>query len=185
MIIFLVGVFGVASGFSLSLYLNHVYSKEMLEEQFASSVPKTPTQFEKHAAEANMGHCSRLFAMLGQSVVGNSAYAAQSKWNKQAAQNHLVESLVSITENQTSESAIHAAGIVFTAPVGNSCEGTFVRVTPIKKTCQMIAESLIQLHAKSEMLGENQLMTMPNEARVMLVSFDNSCIAVTSLNAVG
>lgn len=82
-------------------------------------------------------------------------------------------------------SVIHAAGMVFTAPVANACEGTFVRVTPIKKSCQIIAESLVQLKAKNELLADTSLMTMPNGARVMLIPFDSSCIAMTSFNAVG
>lgn len=190
-VIFLTGCFGVGGGFVLSGLLNNSQYRDMgssnvhQRAQYNGSIQKNMTLFEKHAVEANMGNCSGLFSMLGQSVVGEATYAAQTKWNTESAKNHSVESLVSIIENKNADPGIRAAGMVFTAPVANSCEGTFVRVTPMKKTCKSITESLAQLNAKNELLGDTSLMLMPNGARVMLIPFDSSCIAVTSLNATG
>ncbi|MGK9237348.1 hypothetical protein KXS07_37030 [Inquilinus limosus] len=155
------------------------------QEQPAQQVAAVPpTVFDEHARQGRIGTCSGVFAALGRGVVADATYTAQTHWDPEAASAHSVASLVSL-EGGASTPGVQGAGVVFAAPVGRSCEGTLVRVTPVKTNCQTLQAELVKAQGQAGTLGALPLVAMPNGAQVVLVPLDQSCIAMTSLRAAG
>jgi hypothetical protein len=151
----------------------------------AAATTATGTVFDEHVKQAKIGACGNIFSALGRGVAADASYAAQTQWDTKAADAHAVESIVALSGGPSTQ-GLPAAGIVFTAPVGRSCEGTLVRVTPVKASCQAVATQLVdQEKGQTGMLGDLPLVSLPNGARVVLMSIDNNCVAMTSLRASG
>lgn len=150
----------------------------------AQQVAAAPTIFEEHARQAKIGACGNVFAALGRGVAADANFTVKTQWNNKAADAHAVESLVALSGDPSTQGQA-AAGVVFTAPVGRSCEGTLVRVTPVKASCQAVGTELVNQKGQTGTIGELPLVTMPNGAQVMLVPLDDNCVAVTSLRAAG
>ena len=145
-----------------------------------------PTVFDEHAKQGNIVTCANVFGTLGRGLAMNSTYTAQSQWDQKAGNAHSVQSLVALTPNQAPQSnAQRAAGIVFAAPVGSSCEGNLVRVTPSADSCPTVAAELAKLHGQTGTLGDLATLALPNGAQVMLIPFGNSCVAVTAMRVAG
>ncbi|WLA84269.1 MULTISPECIES: hypothetical protein [Bradyrhizobium] len=160
----------------------------------AASVPpqqagQQPTVFDEHARQGNIVTCANLFGTLGRGLAMNSNYTAQSQWDAKAGNSHSVQSLVALAPNQPSQATPaanqQAAGIVFAAPVGSSCEGNLVRVTPRTENCSTVAAELAKLNGQTGALGELATMALPNGAQVVLIPLGNACIAVTALRVAG
>jgi hypothetical protein len=150
-----------------------------------------PTVFDEHARQGNIVTCANLFGTLGRGLAMNSNYAAQSQWDAKAGNSHSVQSLVTLAPNQASQGQApqdntqRAAGIVFAAPVGSSCEGNLVRVTPRTESCSTVAAELAKLNGQNGALGELATVALPNGAQVVLIPFGNACVAVTALRGAG
>ncbi|MFE0757978.1 hypothetical protein ACFW16_28720 [Inquilinus sp. NPDC058860] len=142
------------------------------------------TVFDEHVKQAKIGACGDVFSALGRGVAADATYAAQTQWDPKAVDAHAVESIVAL-DGGPSTQGLAAAGIVFTAPVGRSCEGTLVRVTPVKASCQAVATELVNQKGQAGTLGQLPLVAMPNGARVVLMPLDDNCVAMTSLRAAG
>ncbi|WP_338692006.1 MULTISPECIES: hypothetical protein [unclassified Bradyrhizobium] len=150
-----------------------------------------PTVFDDHARQGNIVTCANLFATLGRGLAMNSNYTAQSQWDAKAGNSHSVQSLVALAPGQAAQAnaqgnaqgsaAQQAAGIVFAAPVGSSCEGNLVRVTPRTESCPTVAAELAKLNGQNGTLGELLTIALPNGAQVVLIPFGNACVAVTAL----
>ncbi|MGO1074223.1 hypothetical protein [Inquilinus sp. CA228] len=155
-------------------------------QQSAAAAPGVQSSvFEEHAKQAKLGACANIFNVLGRGVAADASYTAQTQWDTKAADAHSVESLIALTGNPATQE-LPAAGLVFTAPVGRSCEGALVRVTPVKATCLAVASQLMtQEKGQTGMLGDLPLVSLPNGARVVLVPFENNCVAMTSIRAAG
>ncbi|MGY3530371.1 cytoskeletal protein RodZ [Bradyrhizobium sp. USDA 4452] len=158
----------------------------------AASVPQQqagqqPTVFDDHARQGNIATCANLFGLLGRGLATNSNYTAQSQWDAKAGNSHSVQSLVALAPNQAPQgsAAQRAAGIVFAAPVGSSCEGNLVRVTPSAESCPTVAAELAKLNGQSGALGDLATIALPNGAQVVLIPFGNACVAVTALRVAG
>ncbi|MHC2465570.1 cytoskeletal protein RodZ [Bradyrhizobium embrapense] len=158
----------------------------------AASVPQQqagqqPTVFDDHARQGNIATCANLFGLLGRGLAANSNYTAQSQWDAKAGNSHSVQSLVALAPNQAPQgsAAQRAAGIVFAAPVGSSCEGNLVRVTPSAESCPTVAAELAKLNGQSGALGDLATIALPNGAQVVLIPFGNACVAVTALRVAG
>ncbi|WP_143271716.1 hypothetical protein [Bradyrhizobium mercantei] len=158
----------------------------------AASVPpqqagQQPTVFDDQARQANIVTCANLFGTLGRGLATNSNYTAQSQWDAKAGNSHSVQSLVALAPNQPSQGnpAQQAAGVVFAAPVGSSCEGNLVRVTPRAENCATVSAELAKLSGQSGALGELATIALPNGAQVVLIPFGNACVAVTALRVAG
>jgi len=143
-----------------------------------------PTVFDEHARQGNIATCANVFGTLGRSLATNSTFTAQSQWDSKAGNAHSVQSLVALSPNQSS-AAQRAAGVVFVAPVGSSCEGNLVRVTPSPESCPTVAAELTKLNGQNGALGDLATMTLPNGAQVVLIPFGNACVAVTALRIAG
>ncbi|KWV59060.1 hypothetical protein AS156_33355 [Bradyrhizobium macuxiense] len=146
-----------------------------------------PTVFDDHAKQGNIVTCANVFGTLGRGLATNSNYTAQSQWDPKAGNSHSVQSLVALTPGETPQNTApqRAAGIVFAAPVGSSCEGNLVRVTPRAESCSTVAAELAKLNGQSGTLGDLATIALPNGAQVMLIPFGNACVAVTALRVAG
>jgi hypothetical protein len=146
-----------------------------------------PTVFDDHARQGNIVTCANLFGTLGRGLATNSTYTAQSQWDAKAGNSHSVQSLVALTPSPAtpSSAAQQAAGIVFAAPVGSSCEGNLVRVTPRTESCPTVAAELAKLNGQNGALGDLSTIALPNGAQVVLIPFGNACVAVTALRVAG
>ncbi|WP_050423464.1 hypothetical protein [Bradyrhizobium tropiciagri] len=168
----------------------------------AAAVPpqqagQQPTVFDDQARQANIVTCANLFGTLGRGIAMNSNYTAQSQWDAKAGNAHSVQSLVALAPNQAAQgnqgnqapqgnaANQQAAGIVFAAPVGSSCEGNLVRVTPRAENCSTVAAELAKLNGQSGALGELATVALSNGAQVVLIPFGNACVAVTALRIAG
>lgn len=158
----------------------------------AASVPpqqagQQPTVFDEHARQGNITTCANLFGTLGRGLAMNSTYTAQSQWDAKAGNSHSVQALVALAPNQASPGSANqqAAGIVFAAPVGSSCEGNLVRVTPRTESCSTVAAELAKLNGQNGALGELATIALPNGAQVVLIPSGNACVAVTALRVAG
>ncbi|SDF34514.1 hypothetical protein SAMN05216337_10527 [Bradyrhizobium brasilense] len=160
----------------------------------AASVPpqqasQQPTVFDEHARQGNIVTCANLFGTLGRGLAMNSNYTAQSQWDAKAGNSHSVQSLVALAPNQASQATPaanqQAAGIVFAAPIGSSCEGNLVRVTPRTENCSTVAAELAKLNGQTGTLGDLATMALPNGAQVVLIPLGNACVAVTALRVAG
>ena len=140
--------------------------------------------FAAHAREGKIGACTNVFTTLGRGVVADEAYTAKTQWNTKAADAHAVASLVALDGTQDAQGQ-RGAGVVFAAPVGRSCEGTLVRVTPVKAPCQAVSAELVNQKGQAGSLGDLPTVAMPNGAQVVLVPLDQSCVAMTSLSIGG
>ncbi|WP_052119994.1 hypothetical protein [Inquilinus limosus] len=140
--------------------------------------------FEDHAREGKIGACKNVFTTLGRGVVADETYTAKTQWNTKAADAHAVASLVALDGTAESQGQ-RGAGVVFAAPVGRSCEGTLVRVTPVKAPCQAVSAELVNQKGQAGSLGDLPTVAMPNGAQVVLVPLDQSCVAMTSLSIGG
>ncbi|WP_375777079.1 hypothetical protein ACE103_37350 [Bradyrhizobium sp. ma5] len=158
----------------------------------AASVPpqqagQQPTVFDEHARQGNVVTCANLFGLLGRGLATNSNYTAQSQWDSKAGNSHSVQSLVALAPLQAPQgsAAQRGAGIVFAAPVGSSCEGNLVRVTPSPESCPTVAAELAKLNGQNGTLGDLATIALPNGAQVVLIPFGNACVAVTALRVAG
>jgi len=140
--------------------------------------------FAAHAREGKIGACANVFTTLGRGVVADETYTAKTQWNTKAADAHAVASLVALDGAQDAQGQ-RGAGMVFAAPVGRSCEGTLVRVTPVKASCEAVSAELVNQKGQVGTLGDLPTVAMPNGAQVVLVPLDQSCVAMTSLSIGG
>ncbi|SDR60061.1 hypothetical protein SAMN05519103_06638 [Rhizobiales bacterium GAS113] len=150
----------------------------------AGSPAAPQTVFDEHARQGKIATCANVFSVLGRGVVVDSSYTAQTQWAANAGDTHAVESLVALS-GSGEHAAQRAAGVIFAAPVGQKCEGGLVRVTPTASSCEALGAELAKQNGRSRTLGDLSVIDLPNGAQVMLVPFNNACIAVTTLRASG
>ncbi|MCL2716510.1 MAG: hypothetical protein FWD68_18580 [Alphaproteobacteria bacterium] len=146
---------------------------------------ETGSVFDDHIRQGKIVTCARTFGALGRRISANSAYTAQSEWDSRASNDHSIQALVALTPPPNAPTHQPDAGIVFAAPVGSSCEGHLMRVTPVSENCADIAAKLAKSQGQNSMLGDLSVSAMPNGSQVMLIPFEKSCIAVTVLRGTG
>jgi hypothetical protein len=144
-----------------------------------------PTVFDEHVRQGKIVKCANVFGALGRLVAAGSTYSVKTNWNSDAGDAHAVQSIVALSNVNPANAGQRAAGVVFAAPVGGSCEGTLVRVIPTTDNCQVVAAELAKQNGQTGVLGDMALMTMPNGAQVMLVPSGNACVAVSVLQGAG
>ncbi len=148
----------------------------------ATSDAGPTTVFKAHARQGNITTCANVFDTLGRGVAADSTYTAQTQWDGKAGNIHSVQSLVAMSGGAGNPGA-RAVGVVFAAPIGQSCEGTLVRVTPMADACEAVAAGLLKINGQKSALGELDVVNLPNGAQVMLVPLGGSCVAVTAMRA--
>lgn len=143
------------------------------------------TVFDEHIRQGKIVTCAKTFSALGRSISENFSYTAQSQWNAEAGNNHAIQSLVALKPPPNAPMQQSHAGIVFAAPVGSSCEGHLVRVTPVPQSCPDVAGLLAKTNGQNSAFGELSVSAMPNGSQVILIPFEKACIAVTVLRGAG
>lgn len=142
-----------------------------------SSANKNP--FQAHVAQAGVRTCANLFATLGQALTAGSTYAVQTQWDKTSPDTHAVQALAGMSYNLP-DYKTEAAGIVYASPLGQTCEGGFVRVAPFQRSCQEVAGTLPKGSLLADNLSNTMLFNLANNGgQALLVPTGNTCIVVS------
>ncbi|WP_192248920.1 hypothetical protein [Mesorhizobium silamurunense] len=142
-----------------------------------ASANKTP--FQAHVSQAGLHTCANLFATLGQALTAGSTYAIQTQWDNTSPDTHAVQAVAGMSYDLP-DYKTQAAGVVFASPVGQTCEGGFVRVAPFQKSCQEVAQTLPKGSVAAENLSNTMLFNLANNGgQALLVPTGNTCIVVS------
>ncbi|MDX8531171.1 hypothetical protein RFM41_04975 [Mesorhizobium sp. VK25A] len=135
--------------------------------------------FQAHVAQAGLRTCANLFATLGKALTAGSTYAVQTQWDKTSPDAHAVQALAGMSYNLP-DYKTQAAGVVFASPVGQTCEGGFVRVAPFQRSCQEVAGTLPKGSLLADNLSNTMLFNLANNGgQALLVPTGNTCIVVS------
>lgn len=143
------------------------------------------TPFEKHASQAGVRTCAKVFAALGQALTLGTTYTEQTQWNTSSPDTHPVQAIAGMTYDLPDYKA-QAAGVVFASPVGQGCEGGFVRVAPFQKTCQDIVQTLPKGSVLADNLSNSMLFNLANDGgQALLVPTGNACVVISVARMAG
>jgi len=135
--------------------------------------------FQAHVAQAGVRTCANLFATLGQALTAGSTYAVQTQWDNTSPDTHAVQAVAGMSYNLP-DYKTQAAGVVFASPVGQTCEGGFVRVAPFQRSCQEVAGTLPKGSLPADNLSNTMLFNLANNGgQALLVPTGNTCIVVS------
>lgn len=141
------------------------------------SANKNP--FQAHVAQAGVRTCASLFATLGEALTAGSTYAVQTQWDKTSPDTHAVQAVAGMSYNLP-DYKTQAAGIVYASPLGQICEGGFVRVAPFQHSCQEVAGTLPKGSQLADNLSNTMLFNLANNGgQALLVPTGNTCIVVS------
>jgi hypothetical protein len=142
-----------------------------------ASAGKTP--FQTHANQAGVHTCANLFAALGQALTAGSTYAIQTQWDSTSPDTHAVQAVAGMSYNLPNYKT-QAAGVVIASPVGQTCEGSLVRVAPFQKSCQDVEQTLPKGSVAADNLSNTMLFNLAdNGGQALLVPTGNTCIVVS------
>ncbi|TIO75291.1 MAG: hypothetical protein E5X74_20710 [Mesorhizobium sp.] len=142
-----------------------------------ASAGKNP--FQAHIAQAGVRTCANLFATLGQALTAGSTYAVQTQWDNTSPDTHAVQAVAGMSYDLP-DYKTQAAGVVFASPLGQTCEGGFVRVAPFQKSCQEVAQTLPKGSVATDNLSNTMLFNLANNGgQALLVPTGNTCIVVS------
>ncbi|TGQ11859.1 MULTISPECIES: hypothetical protein [unclassified Mesorhizobium] len=137
------------------------------------------TPFQTHASQAGVHTCANLFAALGQALTAGSTYAIQTQWDNTSPDTHAVQAVAGMSYDLP-DYKTQAAGVVIASPVGQSCEGSLVRVAPFQKSCQEVAQTLPKGSVPADNLSNTSLFNLANNGgQALLVPTGNTCIVVS------
>lgn len=149
----------------------------------AEAAVKTP--FDEHAQQAGIKSCKDVFSTLGGVMAADSNYRTATFWNQREADSHATGSLAGLAFDHPTLKG-KGAGVVYTAPVGNNCEGVSVRIVPVPGTCSAFTASLEGDVAQREDLNGVELLMLKSGAKVMTLPVSEAaCVAVTTVFANG
>lgn len=154
-----------------------------VENKAGAAAAETP--FEKHASQAGVRTCARVFAALGQALTLGTTYTEQTQWNTSSPDTHPVQAIAGMTYDLPDYKA-QAAGVVFASPVGQGCEGGFVRVAPFQKTCQDVVQTLPKGSVLADNLSNSMLFNLANDGgQALLVPTGNACVVISVARMAG
>lgn len=143
------------------------------------------TPFEKHASQAGVRTCAKVFAALGQALTLGSTYTEQTQWNTSSPDTHPVQAIAGMTYDLPDYKA-QAAGVVFASPIGQGCEGGFVRVAPFQRACQDIVQTLPAGSVLADNLSNSMLFNLANNGgQALLVPNGNACVVISVARMAG
>ncbi|TPI16503.1 hypothetical protein FJW06_04645 [Mesorhizobium sp. B4-1-3] len=135
--------------------------------------------FQAHAAQAGVRTCANLFTTLGQALTAGSTYAVQTQWDKTSPDAHAVQAVAGMSYNLP-DYKTQAAGVVFASPLGQTCEGGFVRVAPFQRSCQEVVGTLPKGSQLADNLSNTMLFNLANNGgQALLVPTGNTCVVVS------
>ncbi|MDG4880321.1 hypothetical protein [Mesorhizobium sp. WSM4884] len=142
-----------------------------------ASANKNP--FQAHVTQAGVHTCANIFATLGQALTAGSTYAVQTQWDKSSPDTHALQAVAGMSYDLP-DYKTQAAGVVFASPVGQTCEGGFVRIAPFQKSCQEVAQTLPKGSVATDNLSNTVLFNLANDGgQALLVPTGNTCIVVS------
>jgi len=149
-------------------------------QKAAESAPATgDTPFQKHASQAGIRACANVFDALGQALTSGTTYAVQTQWDNSSPDAHSMQAVAGMSYDLPDYKA-QAGGVVFASPVGEGCEGGFVRVAPFQKSCQEVAATLPKGSVLADTLAASALFTLAdNQGQALLVPTGNTCVVVS------
>lgn len=149
----------------------------------ASEKKLVDTPFLQHVKQADLHACSTIFPVLGQLLTTGTQYSVQSFWNDKAPDKHAVQALVGM-DYATDNYSGPAAGIVFAAPTGSTCEGAMVRVAPFQKSCADVVSMLPKGSQLTNNLAKVAVYTLPeNGGNALLLPTGNTCAVISVASA--
>jgi len=145
-----------------------------------------PDPFTVHGRQYGLKACGNIYAALGKALTDGSQFAVQTQVAKSDADKHAVQGTVGLAyKSDGTGYSGPAAGVVFVAPVGQTCEGTGVRVVPLSQNCQAAA-SLLPAGSKPQTpLSGISVYGLTSGGQVMLFPSGNGCVAISILRAGG
>lgn len=79
-----------------------------------------------------------------------------------------------------------AAGLIFAAPNGATCEGAMVRIAPFSRKCSEIPAALPAGRTLTSTLGQMPVYNFAdNGGQILLLPSDESCVVVSINQAAG
>lgn len=160
-------------------------SKPAENKPAAGGAAAGETPFEKHASQAGVRTCAKVFAALGQALTLGTTYTEQTQWNTSSPDTHPVQAIAGMTYDLPDYKA-QAAGVVFASPIGQGCEGGFVRVAPFQKTCQDIVQTLPKGSVLADNLSNSMLFNLANDGgQALLVPTGNACVVISVARMAG
>lgn len=143
------------------------------------AAPSARNLFQDQAGKLGAQKCAGLYSVLGDLVSQGAAYTVRTETNKQAPDAHVIQGAVGMTYNLPDLKG-QAAGLVFTAPVAQGCEGHFVRVAPFQKSCQQIVKELpAGSMAAANLSGVPLYQLGGNQGQALMIANGASCVVVT------
>lgn len=103
----------------------------------AKASPSKSDPFAQQVSQLRANSCGGLYAALGNAAVAGSKYAVRSEADRTAPNAHAVSGTVGMTYDLPAIKGA-AAALVSARPVGNKCEGQFVRIVPFQVSCSSI-----------------------------------------------
>ncbi|WEX75351.1 hypothetical protein PYH37_000749 [Sinorhizobium numidicum] len=160
-------------------------SKPAENKAVAGGAAAAETPFQKHANQAGVHTCAKVFAALGEALTLGSTYTEQTQWNTSSPDTHPVQAIAGMTYDLPDYKA-QAAGVVFASPIGQGCEGGFVRVAPFQRTCQEIVQTLPKGSVLADNLSNTMLFNLANDGgQALLVPTGNACVVVSVARMAG
>ncbi|MGN6451308.1 MAG: hypothetical protein ACTHLK_22490 [Brucella intermedia] len=159
---------------------------ETAESPETDAVLKTEGPFADHARQAGIRTCAATFVGLGKMLADGTKFATQTKWSQQEADRHSVQAIVGMSFASSSYNG-PAAGIVFAAPTGKSCEGSMILVVPFQQSCQ---QAVIQLPGGSSpsitLEGNIAVFDFPNNGgQAVLLPAGTGCVVMSVVRVGG
>lgn len=143
-----------------------------------AGVAKT-NPFAAHALQAGANTCAASYAAVGKALTDGSQYMVKTGTSKQDRGRHALQGVVGMQYQNDSLYSGAAAGVVFSAPVGKSCETQTVRVIPLPQSCENAVAMLPKGATPAQPLENVGIYQLADGGQVMLVPATNGCVAVS------
>lgn len=168
----------LASGGQAAAQTNQARSNPARNQAAAQPAPAASV-FQQQANQLGVRRCANLFTALGNLATYGAAHSVQTRAENTAPDAHGVQAVVGMTYNTPGYSG-QAAGIVMAAPVGNRCEGQFVRVAPFQRPCKDVVALLPAGSTAAGNLSGVPLYNLGgNQGQALLVASGNACVVVS------
>lgn len=141
--------------------------------------------FLTHAAGAGVSTCAATYAGLGKALTEGTRYMMQTQTATTEANLHSIQGMVGMTFHSEKSYSGPAAGLVFAAPVGSSCEGHMVRIVPFPENCSTAASFLPEGSSAQTPLNDIAVIALPAGGQAMLMPAGTGCIAIFILRSEG
>lgn len=145
----------------------------------AASPSGAPSSLRDQANRLGVKSCSAAFETLGNALTLGSTFALTSRAAPRQPDAHAVQGLAGLNYN-TPDKKGAAAGVFFAAPLAGGCEGNFVRIAPVDRSCADAVGLLPKGSVKAQDLEGTPLYNLPERGgQVMLLPSGASCVVVS------